>query len=82
MARKNEIKRIAEEAESLRLEKEREQNRLELEEFEKKFAKKKPKERKAKTIETDKDSKLWMKICVPILLMILSILVYYLFQIG
>lgn len=71
--------RAAEETERIKREKEMERNRLELEEFEKKFAKKKHKERKTKVIETKDNTHLIKWISAGVAVAILSILIYFLF---
>lgn len=76
--RQNEIKRAAEETERIKREKEMERNRLELEEFEKKFAKKKPKDRKTKIIEDTNDIELIKWICIGSAVGILAIFIGYL----
>lgn len=76
--RKSEIIRAAEETERIKREKEMERNRLELEEFEKKFAKKKHKERKTKIVQTQDKSHLYKWIGVGATVAILSILIYFL----
>lgn len=76
--RKNEIMRAAEETERIRREKENERNRLELEEFEKKFAKKKPKDRKTKIIEDKNDFQLVKWISIAGVVAILAIFLAYL----
>lgn len=76
--RQNELKRIADEQERLKREQEEEKNRLELEEFEKKFAKKKYKERKIQVIEEQNNSILlkWGGLAVAV--SILAVFIYFL----
>lgn len=59
ISRQEELKRITEQQERARREQEEEKNRLELEEFEKKFGKKKHKERKIQVIEECDNSHLF-----------------------
>lgn len=77
--KQDELKKIAEEKERKKKELEEEQNRLELEEFEKKFGKKKHKERKTKSIveKTEPNYLLWIGGAVSVI--ILSIIIYYVF---
>lgn len=69
----------AEEQERKQKEIEDEKNRLEMLEFEKKFGKKKFKERKRNIVE-ETESKMWMIwIGVAVLLAVISVIVYYVF---
>lgn len=77
--RLEEIRLAAEEQERKQKEIEDEKNRLEMEDFEKKFGKKKFKERKRNIVE-ETESKLWMVwIGIPLLLAVVSVIVYYIF---
>lgn len=69
----------AEEQERKQKELEDEKNRLEMLEFEKKFGKKKFKERKRNVVE-ENESKAWMIwIGVPVVLAVVSVIVYFVF---
>lgn len=73
-----ELKRIAEENERCKREVEEQRNRLELEEFEKKFSKKKYKERKTQFVENKDNSLLIKWTLLAVLIAILSIFGFYL----
>lgn len=74
-----EIRLAAEEQERKQKEIEDEKNRLEMIDFEKKFGKKKFKERKRNIVE-ETESKLWMVwIGIPVLLTAISVIAYYIF---
>lgn len=76
--REIELKRIAEENERCKREVEEQRNRLELEEFEKKFSKKKYKERKTQFVENKDNSLLIKWTLLAVLIAILSIFGFYL----
>jgi len=77
--RLEEIRLAAEEQERKQKEIEDEKNRLEMLEFEKKFGKKKFKERKRNVVE-ETESKMWMIwIGIAVLLAVISVIVYYVF---
>lgn len=69
ISRQNELKRITEQLERTKREQEEEKNRSELEEFEKKFGKKKHKERKTHNVEEKDNSHLykWAGLAVAVL---------------
>lgn len=76
--RQKEAKKIADEASRAKLEQELEKNRQEVEEFEKKFGKKKYKERKRAVVEQDnKKQYVWIGAAVGAIA--LAVFVYYLF---
>lgn len=74
------MKRIAEQQERARREQEEEKNRLELEEFEKKFGKKKHKERKTQIIEDKNNSHLFKWVGIAVAVAALSGFIYFLFS--
>lgn len=78
ISRQNELKSIAEQQERLRKEREEEKNRRELVEFEKKFGKKKYKERKSHIVEDADNSHIikWSALAAGVT--ILAIFSYYL----
>lgn len=78
ITRENELKRIAEENERSKRELEEQRNRLELEEFEKKFSRKKHKERKTQFVESKNNSQLMKWTLLAVLIAILSIFGFYL----
>lgn len=78
-AKQEELRKIAEEKNRKKMELEEEQNRLELEEFEKKFGKKKHKERKSKIVEEKNESNHLLWIGGFIVFALLSIFIYYLY---
>lgn len=75
--REKELKRVADENQRIKREQEAERNRLELEEFEKKFAKKKYKERKAQVVADTNDSRLLKWIGGAVGAAVLSIFIFY-----
>lgn len=75
-----ELKRIAEQQERVKREQEEEKNRKELIEFEKKFGKRKHKEKKTQITEVANDSHLFKWILVAIAVAGFAILVWYSFQ--
>lgn len=76
--RQNELKRITEQQERVKREQEEEKNRIELEEFEKKFAKKKYKERKTQIIEEKNNSYIFKWIGFAIAAATIAIFTYFL----
>lgn len=78
ISRQNELKLIAEEQERLRKEREEEKNRRELVEFEKKFGKKKYKERKSHIVEDTGNSHILKWCILAAAVTILAIFSYYL----
>lgn len=75
--RLEEIRLAAEEQERKQKEIEDEKNRLEMLDFEKKFGKKKFKERKRNIVE-ESESKIWMVwIGITVLLAVVSVIIYY-----
>lgn len=77
--RLDEIRLAAEEQDRKQKEIEDEKNRLEMLDFEKKFGKKKFKERKRNVVE-ETESKTWMIwIGVPVVLAVISVIAYYVF---
>lgn len=76
-AKQDEMKKIAEENERIKREQEEQRNRQELEEFEKKFGKKKHKERKRQVVEEKQDAHLLKWAAASIAVIILSIFIYY-----
>ncbi|XP_031617999.1 NF-X1-type zinc finger protein NFXL1 isoform X1 [Contarinia nasturtii] len=78
-SRQEETKRVAEQQERIKRQQEEEKNRIELEEFEKKFGKKKYKERKAQIIEDTDNSHLYKWAGLVAAGAILAGFIYYLF---
>lgn len=76
--RQNELKHIAEEQERTKREQEEKKTRLELEEFEKKFGKKKYKERKIKVIEEKSNSQLYIWAGLGLAISVLCTFMYFL----
>ncbi len=77
--RQEEIRSAAEEQERKQKEIEDEKNRLEMLDFEKKFGKKKFKERK-RTVVEEAESKVWMIwIGIPVVLAVVSVIAYFVF---
>lgn len=77
--RLEEIRLAAEEQERKQKEIEDEKNRLEMLDFEKKFGKKKFKERKRNVVE-ESESKVWMIwIGIPVVLAVISVIAYFVF---
>lgn len=78
ISRQNELKLIAEQQERLRKEREEEKNRRELVEFEKKFGKKKYKERKSNIVEDTGHSNILKWCILAAAIAILAIFTFYL----
>lgn len=79
ISRQEELKRIVEQQERARREQEEQKNRLEVEEFEKKFGKKKYKERKTQIVEEKDNSKLFKWAGLVIGVAVLAGFIYSLF---
>lgn len=77
-SRQLELKRIAEQQERARREQEEEKNRQELEEFEKKFGKKKYKERKTQIVEDEGNAHLYKWAGLAVAVAILAGFIYFL----
>lgn len=78
ISRQNELKRIADEQERVKREQQEEKNRQELEEFEKKFGKKKHKERKQQIIEEKDNSHIYKWAGIGIGVAVLAAFIYFL----
>lgn len=76
--RQNELKRIADEQDRARREQQEEKNRQELEEFEKKFGKKKHKERKPQIIEQTDNSHIYKWAGIGVGVAVLAAFIYFL----
>lgn len=80
ISRQEEMKRAAEQQERIKRQQEEEKNRLELEEFERKFGKKKYKERKTQVIEDNDNSHIYKWSGFVAAVAILAAFIYYLFS--
>lgn len=74
-----EAKKLAEDAERVKQEQEDERNRIELEEFEKKFGKKKHKERKRQVAVESDNSYMWKLIFATGAIALVAIIIYFVF---
>lgn len=77
VAKLAEAKKVADDAVRVKQEQEAERNRIELEEFEKKFGKKKHKERKRPVIVEADNSHIWKLILAAVIVAILAIIIYF-----
>lgn len=78
LTKQNEVKRITEEQERVKREQEEEKNRLEMEEFDKKFGKKKHKQRKPYIVEEKPNSNAIKLAVASICVGVLATFIYYL----